>query len=116
MAQLHVGVQTGSNTWEVVIHGDAPPGNNSAGEPWQAALLASGASGTTSMAEGVGTGKITTAEKSAVEAGTTLELTTVLVVQEPQADADWLAARSRAWNKYTAKLQRGHVWYGRTEG
>jgi len=106
MSKLHVGTNVDSDTWNVVIHDVAPVGNNSAGFTWISALLSSGASGVTVMAEGTGTGEISTAEKAAVEAGTTLELATQLVVQPPYAVGDWNAAVNTKWAEYTTELQR----------
>ena len=72
MAKIHVLERTGLDTYHVVVHGPAPAGNNAAGVAWSMAIQNSGRAKTT-MIEGVNAGQISTAERQAVEAGTTIE-------------------------------------------
>lgn len=73
MSKLHVLEASGvPNMYRVILHEATPVGNNSAGVSWASALVGSGAA-KTRMIEGSGPGQITTAEKAAVEAGTTVE-------------------------------------------
>ena len=80
MADMHVLVG-GGNKWRVVMHFLVPDENNSVAVSYRAALVASGLGGTTSMAEGVGAGQITAAEKAQIEAGEVLEQVELLSVE-----------------------------------
>ena len=72
MAKIHVLESGQLNVYTVVVHGPAPVGSNGAGVPWATALVNSGRARTV-LTEGTGAGQITTAEKTAIEAGTTIE-------------------------------------------
>lgn len=100
MSRLHVLEGTGTpNTFRIVLHETTPAGNNSAGISWATALVNSGRTQTV-MSEGAGAGQITTAEKAAVLAGTTLE-----AVFEFTVDPAWNAAtRNAALDAEATKL------------
>lgn len=116
MSRLHVLDGTGTpNTFRIVLHEATPGGNNSAGITWVLALVNSGRAHTV-MTEGAGAGQITTAEKAAVEAGTTLEATFTFTVDPAwnattrnaalDAEATKLLAETQA--KLAAELK----WFG----
>lgn len=68
MAKIHVLKADINGNYQVVIHVDMPEGNNSAGKFWSDCLRYSREQGNTIMTEGSEVGRITTAEKNAIEA------------------------------------------------
>lgn len=100
MSQWHArdGLPDG-NAYNVIFHVPIPSGNNRVGVSYQAALIASGIGGTTVMAEGNGTGLITTAEKASIASGAVLEVVEVFNTN-PGETANALVARVNA--RYTA--------------
>ena len=68
MADIHV-LDGNGTTWRIAMHLAVPDINNPVGVKYRTALVNSGLGGTTAMAEGVGAGQISSAEKTLVEAG-----------------------------------------------
>ena len=115
MAKIHI--QTAHNKiYQVVVHTSMPAGNNTHGKSWQDCWVATGRN-TTVMTEGTGTGQISTAEKAAVEAGTTLEFVFSMPVESggaTVASLDQMVDQAVVDRK--AALQAELKRYGYTQG
>lgn len=73
MADMHILGGDGKRRWTVVMHFPVPDVNNVVGISYRTALVNSEIGSETIMAEGVGPGQITTAEKVQIEAGELFE-------------------------------------------
>lgn len=115
---MHILTRDG-NAYRIAAHIAIPGGNNAAAVAWSAAVLRSGAGGTTVLPDGDGTaGTIAAAEKTSITSGTLLEL--VDQVDPPPSLAgvalltwldQWYAARVA---EVQANLQTRLNQYGRT--
>ena len=80
MANVHALDTQGGQT-RLVFHIAVPAGNNSVGTAWSAVLVNSGTGGTTRLPDGTGSGgTISSAEKTAIQAGTVYEVEDRVVV------------------------------------
>lgn len=104
MSALHVLLGRDDHTYKCVVHTSIPVGNNLAGKPWRASLLASGLGGKTGLPVGTGPGQITTAEKAQIDAG---ELIETLI--EFQDVPEWTPAERIAALDAAAAIENGRV-------
>lgn len=116
MSRLHVLEAVGTpNTFRIVLHELTPVANNDAGIPWATVLVNSGRARTV-MTEGSGAGQITTVEKAAVEAGTTLEAVFQFTVNPAWNVATRNAALDAEATKLLAETQQKLAaelkWFG----
>jgi hypothetical protein len=115
MSKLHVLAGAGAN-FTVVIHQATPAGNNSAGFPWSAILIAAGRN-VSVLTVGSGPGQITQAEMDGIAAGTIIELVsgvtelptwTNATIRNAEIDAQAAVMMS----SQLAKLSQEFKWYG----
>lgn len=122
MSDIHVLTDNGRGKVSVVLHILTPVGTNVPGVPWAVALVNSGLGGTTRMKDGDGTnGTISTAEKTAIEAGTLYE-TSISYALEDGSGTDTAAQRAalralsvREKAAATKDIQRRLKYFGHTE-
>lgn len=116
MADLHVLAGDGLYRWPLVMHFPVPDQDNEVGVNYRVALVNSGLGGT-SMAEGTGPGQITTAEKTAIEAGEVYEHSIQFLAESgastlPELLAAAQEAYAREKARVTAELQKRLRYYG----
>jgi hypothetical protein len=118
MAALHV-LEGDGIRYRVVAHTATPAGNNTAGNSWKNCLLSAGLN-TTTLAEGVGVGQITAAEKAQVVAGDVIEMVFTIDVPTVGTNGNKLVAVQNAVAKmqadYLAQLQERFRYFGYTNG
>lgn len=118
MAKMHVLENITSNnghSYDVVIHFDVPGTTNDAGVLWSECLVNSGRA-VTQLAEGVGAGQISTAEKADVEAGTRAEVRVSILADNVSTLAELEAQGDVEIAKAQADLSKRYKQYGRTQG
>jgi len=111
MSKLHILEATGEGQFRIAIHTAVPAGNNAAGKAWKDVLLASGRSGTTALAEGIGPGQVDAAERATIVAGDIIEIIAAVPLESGGATAGSLNASMTdivaAWKmKQQAELRR----------
>jgi hypothetical protein len=116
MANMHILDATGT-MYRVAFHIPIPGGSNSAGVPWQTALVNSGLGGQTILPDGDGNaGTISAAEKASIQNGSLIEVIDELDLYGltgPQInallDAHYTARQSEAQAEFSNRLRQ----YGR---
>lgn len=117
MSDIHI-LTTSAGRTRLVLHIAVPDANNSVSVNYRTALLSSGIGGTTSLPDGDGTaGTISSAEKSAIEAGEIYETSASLDIDGQGTTTGSRAAAIRA--EYVSRkaaivalLQRRLKFYG----
>lgn len=116
MSAIHILDSDGNGNYRAVLHTATPGTNNSAGLSWSAVIVAAGLN-TTVLTEGNGIGQITTTEKTAVTAGTTMEVVVSLPVESNAATGASIDALAlAAVNAAKAALQTRYKYFGFTRG
>ena len=118
MSKIHV-LETDQFGSHLVIHAPVPVGNNSVGISWQAAGLASGRLGYSSLSVGPGLGQITEAERSTIANGSVVELAAICQsdsggTSTAQRLATLNAVAVQAVSDWTAEFKAALKFYGYT--